>query len=395
MDIPFTPFVPARQKKEYWPQGKPRKASRTSFVDLTGRRFGRWLVLRETPKTRQGQTRWHCRCDCGKEKPEVLYGSLVRGLSESCGCLRMEQLVKPDDVVHSGRNPAYRVWVSMKTRCFNERHPSYRNYGARGITMCPQWAENFDQFLKDMGPRPEGMTIERVDNSRGYEPGNCQWGTRMEQAGNTRRNIVTPWKGVQCNLIDVARMENVDYPCLSYRYQNKGMPIEEAVAELQRLGYTYHERAQEAGSTRTNKTDEKRLPRNFWNDVIEGDLTGKTFGRWTVLSEARQGSWNCRCSCGVEKSVLRGSLTTGESLSCGCLKREKTAEATKLPHQRHSRSNPTWRIWAYRRHLMPPEWRNSFDTFLADMGPRPDGHRLVSMDGRRWDKETCEWRARA
>jgi hypothetical protein len=261
MNMPFNPFP--KQKPENRPTAKERTPSRTSFIDLTGRRFGRWTGVKESAKPRKGQTRWFCRCDCGKEKV-VQYGGLVRGASQSCGCLRMEGLVKPDHLVHHQRNPAYRVWQSMRTRCFNERHPAYRRYGERGITVCPQWKDDFDQFLKDMGPRPEGLTIERIDNNGPYAPDNCKWGTRMEQAANTRRNIVAVWKGALCNLIDVARMENVDYASLAYRFQNKGMEIEEAVAELKASNSTFHERAKEAGSTRKNKTDETRAPRNFW-----------------------------------------------------------------------------------------------------------------------------------
>jgi len=141
------------------------------------------------------------------------------------------------------------------------------------------------------------------------------------------------------------------------------------------------------GQRKTNRTSFK-------------DLTGHTYGRWSVLAEVPktrpgQSKWKCRCSCGTTKTVLYCTLVSGDSRSCGCLKAEKTAAVTKQPHERHSRSNPTWRSWANRRARMPLEWRNSFDTFLADMGPRPDGHKLTSMDGRRWDKETCVWGAKA
>lgn len=128
------------------------------------------------------------------------------------------------------------------------------------------------------------------------------------------------------------------------------------------------------------------------------DLTGQTFGRWSVLAEAPktcpgQSKWQCRCSCGAVKlAVCYTSLTTGRSKSCGCLKRELSA---KLPHERHGHANPTYRSWHARRSLMPLEWRDNFDQFLKDMGPRPDGARLVSRDGRRWGKETCEWRVKA
>lgn len=371
-DIPFTPF-----------------AHRPTFIDLSGRRFGRWTVIKETPNPKPGQqTRWHCRCDCGKEKLRVMYGSLIRGKSQSCGCLRMEGLVKPDATVHSQRNPAYRVWQSMKTRCFNVRHPSYHHYGERGITMCPEWAEDFDQFLKDMGSRPKGLSIERINNSGNYEPGNCQWGTAMEQAGNTRRNIVVQWKGMRCNLIDVARVEQVGYQSLSYRYQNKGMTIEDSVADLQARGITYHERAAEAGSTRKNKTDRtRRSP----GKKADRDLTDRTFGRWTVISCAYQYRWNCRCTCGKEQAVLHWDLMSGDSQSCGCLKRDLRR---KPLHAKRGHVNPTYRAW----HAMKSRqdvwfiWRTKFEAFLKDMGPRPAGSTLIQVDPREgWTPENCRW----
>ncbi len=256
MEIDFTPF-PGYAPTDTSTEAPPR---RTSFIDLTGRRFGRWTVLSRTPRSTPGQSLWHCRCDCGVEKPAVLYGALVKGASQSCGCLRMEKMVKPLHTVHSQRNPTYRVWQNMRTRCYNSAHPSFRRHGARGITICPQWRDDFDQFLKDMGERPGDLSIERIDNNGPYSPENCKWGTGCEQAGNTRRNIVVEWKGITCNLIDVARMENVDYASMRY-HLTKGRTLETAVAILHAQGNTYHERAAEKGSTRKNKTDAKRKRR--------------------------------------------------------------------------------------------------------------------------------------
>ena len=126
------------------------------------------------------------------------------------------------------------------------------------------------------------------------------------------------------------------------------------------------------------------------------DLTGQRFGRWTVLAEAPktrpgQSKWHCRCDCGNEKPAIHyTSLVSGRSKSCGCRKRQLSQ---KPLHEQHGHVNPTYRSWHARRHLMCFQWRDNFDRFLADMGPRPEGMRLVSMDGRRWDKENCEWRA--
>lgn len=148
-----TPPVP----RVYPTTGQPRR-SRTSFKDLTGHRFGRWEVLAEHPKTRPGQSKWQCRCDCGTIKPAVLYSSLVEGQSQSCGCLKREQSSKPLHQQHGHKNPTYRSWHAMKAR--------------EGV--CPEWVSSFDQFLQDMGPRPEGTRLVSLDGRR-WSKGTCEW----------------------------------------------------------------------------------------------------------------------------------------------------------------------------------------------------------------------------
>ena len=158
MQFNFTP--PARQPVAQRPPAKVRKASRTSFKDITGQRFGRWTVIAESTAPRKSQTQWRCRCDCGNTKPAVLYGSLVRGASKSCGCLRTEQLVKPSHTVHSLRNPTYCAWNNMVRR----HKPG----------VCLPWRNNFDQFLADMGPRPAGAKLTSMDGRR-WDKENCEW----------------------------------------------------------------------------------------------------------------------------------------------------------------------------------------------------------------------------
>ena len=173
-DLSFdTSRLPTPPEPRIYPTtGQPRR-SRTSFKDLTSKRFGRWFVLAEAPMMHLSQTRWHCRCDCGTLKT-VIGANLSKGVTRSCGCLRKETLAKPDDTVHSQRNPTYRSWQNMRTICLNKNHPSYPIHGGKGETICLTWLNNFDQFLADMGPRPAGASLVSMDGRR-WSKGTCEW----------------------------------------------------------------------------------------------------------------------------------------------------------------------------------------------------------------------------
>lgn len=107
------------------------------------------------------------------------------------------------------RPPLYTTWQSIRTRCLNESHKQYANYGGRGITICSRW-NNFSLFAEDMGPRPEGFTIERIDNNKGYSPDNCRWATYAEQRRNTRANRFVEIMGMRLCATDWAHYMKVD-----------------------------------------------------------------------------------------------------------------------------------------------------------------------------------------
>jgi len=160
-------------------------------VNLIGQRFGRLLVTAPAAAIGHGaarKTQWACRCDCGALL-EVRTGHLKNGNTRSCGCLHVETSAAAcvRRTKHGrARSPEYAAYHAMLQRCTNARHKSFADYGGRGIAVCARWQESFENFLADMGERPDGMSLDRIDNDRGYEPGNCRWATDAVQVQNRR-----------------------------------------------------------------------------------------------------------------------------------------------------------------------------------------------------------------
>ncbi len=167
--------------------------------DITGRRYGRLVAIRWVSAR---PTRWLCRCDCGTEK--VICSELLAvGNTNSCGCLRTELLRSRHTTHGLTKTKTYRIWSAMKRRCSNPNCKDYQRYGARGIKVCDRWAR-FEKFLEDMGMRPDGLSLDRIDNHGDYEPANCRWATVSEQNWNRNQDAVAWAFGIRMHISDWA-----------------------------------------------------------------------------------------------------------------------------------------------------------------------------------------------
>lgn len=155
-------------------------------IDITGHRFGRLVAVSFVPK--QG---WLCHCDCG-HKAVIQRTNLKNGVTQSCGCLHRElaraKLLKHGHTSWQGpKSKTYMCWRGMIARCTNPKMQNWKWYGGRGITVCDRWRHSFKNFLADMGEKPPGLSIDRIDVNGNYEPSNCRWATSSEQFRNRER----------------------------------------------------------------------------------------------------------------------------------------------------------------------------------------------------------------
>lgn len=149
------------------------------------------VVIGKSVKNRFGEQLWLCTCDCGNER-DMRKHRLVSGQSTSCGCDIFERKSALKKTHGQTNSPEYKAWIAMKSRCLNKNDQSYPLYGGRGIMVCDIWRKDFAAFLDHVGHRPfQEAQIDRIDNNRGYEPGNMRWTTRKENTRN--RGISKIW----------------------------------------------------------------------------------------------------------------------------------------------------------------------------------------------------------
>ena len=201
---------------------------------VPGSRFGRLVSVEIQDRSKRGEARWLCRCDCGNECA-VLHGNLVNGHTSSCGCLMRERAttanIRHGDCCRGNIAPEHQAWDGMIKRCHNPNCKSYSDYGARGITVCQRWRNSYEDFLNDAGRRPSSLhSLDRIDNSLGYQPGNVRWALRLTQNRNTRANHFIEFNNQRKTASEWALQTGIKSGSILFRLSH-GWSVERALTE--------------------------------------------------------------------------------------------------------------------------------------------------------------------
>lgn len=190
--------------------------------DLTGQKFEKLLVISQEP-SKNGRAMWLCLCDCGKYIT-VMGKLLINGHTKSCGCLKYSLKGLSDSRL-------YRIWRGIKSRCYNEHHDAYYRYGGRGIIVCDDWKNSFQSFYNwaIANKYDSNLTIDRIDNNKGYSPNNCRWVDKTTQQRNRRGNLYYTINGVTKCLKEWCQVHNLNYATVHKRVSKYNWSIGEAL----------------------------------------------------------------------------------------------------------------------------------------------------------------------
>jgi hypothetical protein len=193
--------------------------------DLSGIRFGRLVAITRAEDGKRGTSRWWCTCDC--DKNVIISANQLRtGRTRSCGCLRSER-----DLTSKKMKPEYHIWCGIISRCENAHVKTYHLYGGRGIRIDPEWRADFNAFFRDMGPRPSELhSVDRINANGNYEPENCRWASRLEQANNKRNTRYVMYRDQMLSLCNAIRLAGsvIHYEAAWIRIKS-GWTVERAI----------------------------------------------------------------------------------------------------------------------------------------------------------------------
>lgn len=200
-----------------------------------GSKFNRWTIV-SYAGVRRNFHHSLCKCECGNERT-LITRQVISGHSKSCGCLKLEvcaanMLAGRDLTANPHANykrPEYGIWCAMKDRCNRQANRNFKDYGGRGIKICPEWDHSFDAFFSYVGARPsKHHSIDRIDNDGDYAPGNVRWATQSQQARNTRIAKTVSFNGETLHLLEWAARYGIGYSSLNYRLAH-GWEFERAI----------------------------------------------------------------------------------------------------------------------------------------------------------------------
>ncbi len=204
------------------------KPKRRDFIDLTGQKFDKLLVVDFAGIIKQ-KAFWLCKCDCGKIATLQSW-PLRKGKVKSCGCLKIEVRKTHGHANRTGKSITYTSWDAMVQRCTNSKNGAYKDYGGRGITICKRW-HTFENFLADMGERPSReLSIERIENNKGYYSENCKWGAKKIQQNNTRRNHYLVYRTQKMTISQWADELNISVNTIYTRINTLGWDVERTLS---------------------------------------------------------------------------------------------------------------------------------------------------------------------
>lgn len=196
--------------------------------NLINQKFGKLLVISRAENSKTGKTRWLCICECGT-KTIVHRDNLVLGKTRSCGCAKFESHNKKHGFT---KTDLHNKWLSMRQRCNDINHKSYKNYGAKGIYVCTEWNNCFEEFANwsfNNGYK-KGLSLDRIDNSKGYCPSNCRWVNWKTQCNNRKSNIIIKYDGKEKTLKEWQEILNFDYDLVNQRIHRYNYSFEEAIS---------------------------------------------------------------------------------------------------------------------------------------------------------------------
>lgn len=207
-----------------------------NFVDITGQKFNRLTAIRCVGKDKHNYALWEFKCDCGKTI--VARGKYVRnGNTKSCGCYNIDSIKARNKIIHRKHGEThtklFHIWTGMLTRCNNKNAINFHDYGAKGVSVCEEWAKDFIKFRDwalENGYSPE-LTIDRRDFNGNYEPDNCRWITMKEQQRNRSSNKLITYKGETHCMVEWAEIVGIKYDILQKRLNNPNYSVERALTE--------------------------------------------------------------------------------------------------------------------------------------------------------------------